>query len=283
MKRTTIRPGRRSGGLRRPAARRAGARPGRRPDPTDGAGPEAAAAPAVRQPAAAADVAGGSARRSAARWIKSETVTFGDVVVHAESHGRPARARGRWQAPAAELGLDVEPRQAMDAAWVRRQFTLNHLVGTATTPDRIVALVLMINQAFARFGYINSGVVFARQDWSVSRTLELRLIAGGLKRGPDGRPAVSVSWARGAVGLSPSFILRRLPSATRTPLNVIDLEHDFRLLADDPALQTINAQLTPGAEAGEATLALTVPPLPWVAVYAGVAQQSQSLRRAGPI
>jgi hemolysin activation/secretion protein len=212
----------------------------------------------------------------------AEGVTLSEVVVQTGPHAGTAHARRGWRPPAAtaeQLGLALQPGEAMDAAWVRRQFELNHLVGAATTSDRVVALVLLINQAYAQSGYINSGVVFLRQDWSAGGRLQLRLISGRL--GP-GRQALTVTWGPGGRrGLRAKFIRDRLPSATRVPLNAADLEHDFRLLADNAAIETVNAQLVPGAAPGEASLALVVAPQPRVDVYSGVANSRNP--SVGPI
>ncbi|MBS0331258.1 MAG: ShlB/FhaC/HecB family hemolysin secretion/activation protein, partial [Proteobacteria bacterium] len=45
-------------------------------------------------------------------------------------------------------------------------------------------------------------------------------------------------------------------------------EHDFRLLAEDPAMRTVNAELRPGAHPGEASLALSVYPQDRYDLYA---------------
>jgi hemolysin activation/secretion protein len=51
-----------------------------------------------------------------------------------------------------------------------------------------------------------------------------------------------------------------MPSAANVPLSAVAIERDFRLLAEDPAIRTINAQLRPGAAPGEASLSLAVLP-----------------------
>jgi hemolysin activation/secretion protein len=51
-----------------------------------------------------------------------------------------------------------------------------------------------------------------------------------------------------------------MPSAQRRPLNAAAIERDFRRLADDPAIRTVDAQLRPGAAPGEASLHLEIVP-----------------------
>jgi hemolysin activation/secretion protein len=240
--------------------------------PTPYAVPQPSLAPAVPSGAPATPLAGAA-------------LTLTNVAIEADPHAGAARARRGWRPPAStadSIGLELTPGEAMDGAWIRRQFALNGLVGSPTTSDRVVALVLLINQAYAHSGYINTGLVFPTQDWAAGGTLRLRLISGGLGRDARSRPDVTVAWGPGGPrGLRARFIRDRLPSATRIPLNVTDLEYDFRLLADNPALETVNAQLVPGAAPGEASLALTVAPQPRFDVYSGVANSRNP--SVGPI
>jgi hemolysin activation/secretion protein len=161
----------------------------------------------------------------------------------------------------------------MDGAWVRRQFQLNNLIGAPTTADRVVSLVLLINQAYVQNGYINTGLLIGRQDWaSQGAVLQLKLVAGRVTPSATGGRSIGVAWAKGgSQGLREHYIRDRMPSAAETPLNSSDLERDFRLLADDPAIRAVNAQLTPGAQAGEANLLLTVAPQPMFRLYTTVA------------
>jgi hemolysin activation/secretion protein len=171
------------------------------------------------------------------------------------------------------LRLDVRPGEAIGPAWVRRQFVFNGLVGSPTTADQVVSLVVLINQAFNRSGYINTGLLFSAQDWpKPGGVLRLRLIQGVVVPAGAGQPAGTVLWANGRQrGLRKSYIIDRMTSAGGVPLNTLDVERDFRLLAEDPAIRTINARIDPGEQAGQARLTLTVMPQPRLDVYATVA------------
>ncbi len=202
------------------------------------------------------------------------SLTLSDVHVVGGDTAPKAYPKYRWRpAPGETPRLSLKRGEPMDAAWVRRQFALNAMIGAPTTADRIVALVLLINQAFVRNGFINTGVLLGQQDWPrTNGALELRLVTGAVVPQRPGGPPVSIEWAKGgAKGLRKRFVLQRMPSATNAPLNAIDVERDFRLLADDPAIQTINARLSPGDQPGEAHLSLTVAPQPRLDVYAAVA------------
>ena len=188
----------------------------------------------------------------------------------------PARPRHRWRPRSGQSGslrLDIKADEAMDTAWARRQFVLNKLIGAPTSADRVVSLVLLINQAFVQNGYINTGILFDQQDWpQKGGVLYLRLVKGRLIPPRSGQPAITITWAKGgAHGLRKSFVRDRMPAAAQSPLNAFDIEQDFRLLADDPAIHAVDAKLSPGGEPGEANLVLTVSPQPRFDVYATVA------------
>lgn len=75
----------------------------------------------------------------------------------------------------------------------------------------------------------------------------------------------------GAKGLRPSFVREQMPSARAVPLNAGELERDFRLLAEHPAVRSINTQLLPGARPGEARIDVVVTPQPRFDAYAAFA------------
>ncbi len=193
----------------------------------------------------------------------------------------------------------------MDAAWIRRQFVFNGLIGRQSSVDRVVALVLLINEAFVENGYINTGLRFAERDWpSANGQLDLWLTLGSTTPRRLGSPRIEVHWKqhlesaanaqgasrrrrnpatrilavvqdlghqKGSGGLSPNYVRDRIASANRSPLNMIAVEREFRRLSDDDALRTVNADLRPGDQPGEARLSLTVAPQPRLDVYTMVA------------
>ncbi len=182
-------------------------------------------------------------------------------VATGAQHG-PAHPPKAWRAPeasAANLRLEHSPGQSLDEAWVGRQLELNGLSGPSASVGRTLALVQLINRAFISAGFVNSGVIV--EPSGSPGELAMRVVYGGLAPPAEGRPALSVEWAGGASkGLDAGYVRDRLPSAFRRPLSGIDLERDFRLLAEDPAIRTINADLRPGSRPGEASLALSVYP-----------------------
>ncbi|MEM6586567.1 MAG: ShlB/FhaC/HecB family hemolysin secretion/activation protein, partial [Pseudomonadota bacterium] len=106
--------------------------------------------------------------------------------------------------------------------------------------------------------------------------LALRLIAGSLAGAPSGAGAsasgIELAWGSdGPRGLDENYILDRMSAALDRPLNVIELERQFRLLTDDPAIATLAADLQPGTRPGEARLALTAFPAERFSLFAGFA------------
>jgi hemolysin activation/secretion protein len=165
--------------------------------------------------------------------------------------------------PIADLEVIVRPNEALDAAWVRRQFRWNDMIGHETAAARVVALVLTLNEIFLANGNVNSGLLLTAQGWpDKGGILQLQLIIGRII-GKAGEPKITVEWAKDdSNGLTADYVLGRLPAATRMPFDSVALENEFRLLAEDPAIRMINAQLNPGEQPGEASLSLSVDPAP---------------------
>jgi hemolysin activation/secretion protein len=182
------------------------------------------------------------------------------IEVSADAGGATALPPARWtppQEPALALKLEHASGEALDEAWVRRQFSLNGL--PAGGAAKALALVQLVNRAFLSAGFVNSGVVV--RPSATAGALSLRVVYGGLVPPAQEQPAVEVVWSDGhRRGLDAGYVRDRLPSADERPLSILDLERDFRKLAEDPAIRTVNADLRPGARPGEASLSLSVLP-----------------------
>lgn len=191
------------------------------------------------------------------------------VAVSTDPAAPPALPLPGWQPSpdgASSIVLEHAKGAPLDAAWIEAQFAANHLLGTQARFDRIAALVQLINLAFINNGYPNTGVLI--EGRSESGTLQLRLISGHLVAAPGKEDRVTVIFRGGkARGLDADYIRHRLPAAEAVPLNIREIERDFRLLSDDPAIRTVNANLLPGLRPGEASLALEVVPQPQVDIY----------------
>lgn len=161
--------------------------------------------------------------------------------------------------PQSGLTLDHRPGEPLSAAWVRQQFEANLAGGAGAGAGRAVALVQLINRAFLSAGFVNSGLLVEPE--STPDIFTVRLIHGRLLAPVPGAEPIEVAFTDGrARGLDPDYIRDRFPSAARQPLSAVAIERDFRLLTEDSALRTVNAQLRPGADPGEASLLVTVLP-----------------------
>ncbi len=200
--------------------------------------------------------------------------TIREVRVAAEGDGQGAVPPVAWAPPADPVsGLRLEHRagEPLDADWVRSQFALNMEAGGGAVSSAI-ALVQLINRAFLTAGFVNSGLLVPDQPALASGLLDLRLVHGRLAAPAGSAQPVIVTWAEGGRrGLDEAYILRRFPSARKVPLNAVRIERDFRLLAEDPAIRTISADLRPGDRPGEASLHLVVHPETPHDLYVGVA------------
>ncbi|HEY3951681.1 ShlB/FhaC/HecB family hemolysin secretion/activation protein [Phenylobacterium sp.] len=200
----------------------------------------------------------------------ASTVTLADVQVSADPGAGRARPLAGWKAgPDAATGLTLQAPGAggFDAAWVRQQFVANRLVGQAAPLDRLLALAQLINLTFVRNGYVNSGVLFAGPIPQDGGTLQIKLVYGH-----GGATGMRVRFAPGGgKGLSEAYVRQRMAAAQAAPFNALDVEQQFRRLAQDPAVRTVSADLVPGAAPGEANLEVVVDPAPRYDLYATVA------------
>jgi hemolysin activation/secretion protein len=104
-----------------------------------------------------------------------------------------------------------------------------------------------ITAAYIEAGYVNSGATIPPQSVE-DGVLEIRIVEGVL--GPidvetDGR-------------FRESYFRSRLRLAARGPLNVYRLEERLQLLLADDRIRSLDAQLLPGRERGEASLRVSV-------------------------
>jgi hemolysin activation/secretion protein len=206
---------------------------------------------------------------TAPRVPASGVVTLADVRVSAEPMEARAPAPPGWSGlddPIAGLKLTLRPGESFDPAWVHRQFADNGLVGRPVPLDRLVAITHLINLALVRAGYINSGLRLAG-GVSDGGVLDVRLVYGHTVVAGG----AAISFPQGAKGLTPRFVRDRLSASAATPFNALAVEEQFRLLAQDPAIRTINADLRPGQVPGEAVLAMRVEPAARFEAYASAA------------
>ena len=188
----------------------------------------------------------------------SATAATGQITsvrVHSDNAGERALPPSGWSAPEGSE-LAYAPGEPLSRRWVERQFEQRIAAGPMS-PSTAIGLVQQINRAFAAAGFVNSGVLIAGSEAAV---LDLNLVYGRLGSA-TGEAGLAIAWAEGrGGGLSGDYVRDRFGAARGQPLNALDIERDFRLLAEDPAIRSINAALRPGDAPGLASLQLTVRP-----------------------
>lgn len=194
------------------------------------------------------------------------------VRVLADYRGDDAIPIDAWMPPKEASGavrLEHRLGQPLDAAWVQQQFA-REMGSGGMRPSAAVALIQLINRAFVTAGFVNSGLLVASRP-TTGGELDVRLVYGGLAVSDPKLVPVTVDWENHkSGGLSADYIRARFPSASRRPLNALELERDFRLLDESPEISSISAALRPGERPGEASLHLLVHPAQRFDFYGGV-------------
>jgi len=186
-----------------------------------------------------------------------------------------AAIRPDWVPPADPTGaltIDYQRGDTLSAMWIKRQFASNDLIGPEVALDRVISIVQLINRAFVSNGYINSGVLVDGAPPSNGGALKLQLVYGRMVGGEGKLPGLTVTWGEnGRNRLSEGYIAARMAAVKQTPVNAAEIERQFRLLAENPAIRTVAANLQPGARPGEAQLAINVDPEPNLDLYVSAA------------
>jgi hemolysin activation/secretion protein len=160
----------------------------------------------------------------------------------------PAPARDRRLSSGAKVtlrGLRFEGNTVFDGATLTAAVAdyLDQRIGT----EDLLALRDRITRYYVDAGYINSGAVIPDQEVE-GGIVTVRIVEGRLG-------AIDLS---GLDGLRPGFVEDRLRLGAGPPLDVDRLRESMQILIADPAIDRLNARLSPGAAPGESRLALEV-------------------------
>lgn len=194
------------------------------------------------------------------------TVVLNDVTVEGDADASAAIVWPDLRDAESGLAVTLAPGEALGPGWLRRQFAANGLIGEPVDLGRVIGLVQLLNQRFVALGYVNSGVLVPPQP-VIERegVLRLELVLGRIGQ----ESAVSIEAP--SKGLSERYIERRLPTARAIPFNAAAFEREFRLLAEDEAIATINADLAATGSAGVAALRIAAVPADRFDLYAAIA------------
>lgn len=105
------------------------------------------------------------------------------------------------------------------------------------------ALRLRVTRHYVARGYVNSGAVIPDQE-VVSGVIRVHIVEGRLSE-------VRVSGTR---RLRAPYIQRRLVTGAGAPLNLNDLQEEVQILHQNPLIEQVHAELSPGLRLGEAVL-----------------------------
>lgn len=240
--------------------------------PVPHTGPGAANRPTPPFAEPAAPLAAPAAETAVEQSLDPTPIT--KVRIASDVDGLGAVPPAEWAPPKDASGsftLVHRPGEPLSRTWVQSQFDRSS-GGRVSRASDALALVQLINRAFASAGFVNSGLLVPPQGDRSDGILDLQLIYGRLSEGDGAGPALEVAWANGKpLGLRQHYVRARFPSARGQPLSAADIEHDFRLLNEDPAIRSISAALRPGAQPGSASLNLIVRPADRFDIYAGTA------------
>jgi hemolysin activation/secretion protein len=115
------------------------------------------------------------------------------------------------------------------------------------TSEDLEALRLALTRYYINKGYINSGAIIPDQTVT-NGVITLRMIEGELNR-------IEVT---GNSRLRPSYIQKRLALDAGPPVNLYALQRRLQLLQQDPLIQRLNAELSPGVGPGDSILHVRV-------------------------
>jgi hemolysin activation/secretion protein len=161
------------------------------------------------------------------------------------------------------LMIDLGADEPLGAGWLQRLVQENGILAATAPEVSLIDLIQLINETFLARGYVNSGVVLERTcsvpgDGAVA---ELRLVLGIIGQpGNEAAPGPTITFEGAQRGLAASYVLQRLPSAFAKPFNATLFEQEFRSLAADPAIVSINADLHATPIVGAANLDVRVVP-----------------------
>jgi hemolysin activation/secretion protein len=134
--------------------------------------------------------------------------------------------------------LDAAEIEAVTAAHAGRTMSL----------EEIEALRRQLTMLYIDKGYVNSGVVLAKQPLTTDGVLQFDAVEGRLT-------SVELNGNR---YLSDKYITRRLERKLGPVLNVAEVEESLRLMQTWPMVGTVNAEVLPGDAPGSGVLDLQV-------------------------
>jgi hemolysin activation/secretion protein len=133
-------------------------------------------------------------------------------------------------------------------------------LGRPLTPEELEQARVALTQHYVNAGYINSGAVLPDQPIDSSNPagsdIRFYIVEGRISD-------VRVTYLKGNAPtdkhiLRKEYLTSRLNFAGGKPLDIVRLKNELELLRQDPNIESVNAELRPGATPGKADLDLAV-------------------------
>lgn len=143
------------------------------------------------------------------------------------------------------LGANFEGNTVIDDPAL--EAAIGDVIGKPIGIPDLETLRRRITRVYVDAGFVNSGAVLPDQR-----------ITDGIVRFTIVEGTLDEIVVAGAERLDPDYLVERLRLAVGPPLNVNDLQRQLRILLDDPLIDRIAAELSPGLRPGESRLDVTV-------------------------
>ncbi|PSF35790.1 hemolysin activation/secretion protein [Aphanothece hegewaldii CCALA 016] len=128
------------------------------------------------------------------------------------------------------------------------QEVVKEFIGSEATSENLLAIRSAITELYISKGF-NSTAAFLPPEQDISQgNITIQVIEGAIEK-------VNIE---GTKRLRRSYILERLPSLNKIPLNEQTLYKELQLLAINPLIEKLNAELSPGSVDGLSILKLSI-------------------------
>lgn len=118
-------------------------------------------------------------------------------------------------------------------------------VGLEATLEDLLAIRTAVTELYVNNGYTTSGAFLPPQDIT-DGVIQIQVVEGELER-------VDIE---GLQRVRDAYVRDRIIRATRTPVNLLDLETALQLLQQDPLFRRLQAELTAGSTPGRSILSV---------------------------
>lgn len=138
-------------------------------------------------------------------------------------------------------GVELSGNTAFSTAQLLALVT--EFIGKELEQSDVEELRYRITRFYIENGYINSGAVILGYD-ATQQHLRLQILEGSIKE-------IKVNTTP---GLNPNYVAERLKLSSGAPFHLPSLQERFLLLLDDPLIESLHGEISPGLNLGEGVL-----------------------------